>query len=180
MKHQGTVELETDRLFLRRLSEADANEMFKNWANDDEVTRHLSWPSHKSVEDSKKIIYLWLYNYYFLNFYQWGIVDKASGKLIGTISCFNGDDDNETMEVGYVLAKDKWHQGLMTEAFNKMSSFMFKEVRLKKLIARNDHTNEINKGLLEKVGFVYEKQLVDKNNKGESIVVDVYTLKSNL
>ena len=30
MKHQGTVELETDRLFLRRLSEADANEMFKN------------------------------------------------------------------------------------------------------------------------------------------------------
>ena len=66
----------------------------------------------------------------------------------------------------------------MTEALNKICEYMFKEVRLKKLIARNDHTNEVNKGLLEKNGFVYEKQLVDKNNKGESIVVDVYVLKT--
>lgn len=176
MKHQGTVELATDRLFLRRLSEADAQEMFKNWANDDEVTRHLSWPTHKSVEDSKQIIYLWLYNYYFLNFYQWGIVDKQSEKLIGTISAFNGDDDNETIEVGYVIAKDKWNQGLMTEALTKVVDFLFKEVRLKRIVARNDIQNAANKRVLEKVGFVYEKQLVDKNNKGEPIVVDLFAI----
>jgi len=177
MKHQGTIELETSRLFLRRLSEADAQEMFKNWANDDEVTRHLSWPAHKSVEDSKKIIYLWLYNYYFLNFYQWGIVDKENEKLIGTISAFNGDDDNEAIEVGYVIAKDKWNQGLMTEALTKVVDFLFREVKLRKIVARNDISNQANKRVLEKVGFKYEKQLVDKNNKGEPIVVELFTIE---
>lgn len=176
MKHTGTIELETERLFLRRLSEADAQEMFKNWANDDEVTRHLSWPAHKSVEDSKKIIYLWLYNYYFLNFYQWGIVDKQNGKLIGTISAFNGDDDNEMIEVGYVIAKEKWNQGLMTEALTKIVDFLFKEVKEKKIIARNDITNLANKRVLEKCGFSYEKQIVDKNNKGEPIVCEVFAI----
>ena len=32
MKHTGTVELETQRLILRRFRAVDADKMFENWA----------------------------------------------------------------------------------------------------------------------------------------------------
>ena len=37
MNHLGTVELETTRLRLRRFKIEDADEMYKNWASEDEV-----------------------------------------------------------------------------------------------------------------------------------------------
>ena len=36
MKHLGTIQLETDRLVLRRFTIDDAESVFKNWASDDE------------------------------------------------------------------------------------------------------------------------------------------------
>ena len=39
MRHAGTQELETDRLFLRRLLPEDADMMYANWASDPQVTR---------------------------------------------------------------------------------------------------------------------------------------------
>lgn len=38
LMHKGTQIINTDRLLLRRYELADANDMFKNWANDCEVT----------------------------------------------------------------------------------------------------------------------------------------------
>jgi len=52
MNHKGTETLETERLLLRRFSESDAEAVFRNWASDDEVTKYLTWPSHKSKDDS--------------------------------------------------------------------------------------------------------------------------------
>ena len=48
MRHTGTLELETDRLLLRRLLPQDAPQMYANWANDPAVTRFLRWEPHKS------------------------------------------------------------------------------------------------------------------------------------
>ena len=51
--HKGTMQIETERLILRRFIEEDAEDMFNNWANDIEVTRFLSWYPHSSVEDTR-------------------------------------------------------------------------------------------------------------------------------
>ena len=50
MEHKGTVTLETPRLILRRLTLADAEPMYRNWASDPGVTKFLTWPTHSSVE----------------------------------------------------------------------------------------------------------------------------------
>jgi ribosomal-protein-alanine N-acetyltransferase len=39
LTHKGTVTLETERLILRRFAPDDAEPMFRNWANDPEVTK---------------------------------------------------------------------------------------------------------------------------------------------
>ena len=41
LTHKGTQRIETERLILRPFKLSDANDMFKNWASDDEVTKML-------------------------------------------------------------------------------------------------------------------------------------------
>ena len=55
--------LETNRLTLRPFKIEDAEDIFKMWANDDEVTKYLTWNSHKSVDDTKYILNLWIEQY---------------------------------------------------------------------------------------------------------------------
>ena len=47
MEHKGTVTLETPRLILRRLTLADAEPMYRNWASDPGVTKFLTWPTQR-------------------------------------------------------------------------------------------------------------------------------------
>ena len=63
MKHIGTRELETERLLLRKISVNDAEAMYNNWASDDIVTKYVTWPTHKSVEDTKGLLTMWVKEY---------------------------------------------------------------------------------------------------------------------
>ena len=46
MKNSGTVRMETKRLVLRPYVIEDADAMFRNWANDPQVTKYLTWEPH--------------------------------------------------------------------------------------------------------------------------------------
>ena len=45
--------LETERLILRPLRLADAEEVFANWASDPEVAKFMTWSTHPNVEVTK-------------------------------------------------------------------------------------------------------------------------------
>ena len=60
MKNSGTVRMETKRLVLRPYVIEDADAMFRNWANDPQVTKYLSWEPHKDVEEIKQILEGWI------------------------------------------------------------------------------------------------------------------------
>ena len=63
MKNLGTVTLETNRLILRKFNIDDGEVMFHNWASDNEVTKYLMWPAHKSLDISKEYIKSLISNY---------------------------------------------------------------------------------------------------------------------
>lgn len=71
MKHLGTINLETERLILRKFKIEDAENMYNNWAGDSEVTKYLSWQTHPNIEKSKEIIKSWTNNYSKNDFYNW-------------------------------------------------------------------------------------------------------------
>ena len=56
MEHKGTVTIETKRLLLRRFKESDIPAAYNNWMNDDKVTEFLRWSTHKSIDDTRKVI----------------------------------------------------------------------------------------------------------------------------
>ena len=127
MKHCGTQELETGRLLLRRLSIDDSEMMFNNWASDPEVTKYLRWNAHRSWAETAEILNEWEKHYGDPTFYQWGVENRRSGVLMGTISLFpapelktgwhlNTEILGSAWEAGYALGRKWWNNGYMTEA----------------------------------------------------------------
>lgn len=53
MNHLGTKTLETERLVLRPFKETDVEDMYQNWASNNNVTKYLTWPTHTSKDITK-------------------------------------------------------------------------------------------------------------------------------
>ena len=85
MRHAGTHDIETPRLILRRLAPADAPAMYRNWANDPAVTRFLRWEPHKDENETFALLAAWEELYQNPDYYQWCMVDKATGEVFGAL-----------------------------------------------------------------------------------------------
>lgn len=172
MNHLGTVKLETSRLVLRPFNINDANCMYNNWANDDNVTKYLTWKSHQSVEVSHFVLNEWIKSYDNKDFYQWAIVLKEINEPIGSISVVKIDERIDKVTVGYCIGKKWWHKGITSEAFERVIKFLFEEVKVNRIEAYHDPNNENSGKVMEKCGLKYEGTLrqADVNNQG---VVDL-------
>lgn len=177
MNHLGTKELQTNRLLLRRFIFSDVDNVYKNWTNDDEVTHFLSWPTHKSVNDTKAVLEKWIENYSKNNFYQWAIVLKEINEPIGTIGIIFISDDYKMVTAGYCIGKQWWNQGIMSETLNAIIKFFFEEVNANRVEAWHDPNNQNSGKVMAKCGMKYEGHLRQayKNNTGicDSIVYGI-------
>ncbi|MCD7778252.1 MAG: GNAT family N-acetyltransferase, partial [Clostridiales bacterium] len=63
MKDLGMKKLETERLILRKITLEDGPQMFENWASDIKTTSYLSWPTHKTLKDTRAVIHKWIEAY---------------------------------------------------------------------------------------------------------------------
>ena len=168
LMHKGTQTIETERLILRRAVREDAEAMFRNWASDPEVTKYLTWPTHGSMEATKKVLESWLPEYEKDNYYQWMIVLRERGEPIGSISVVRQNDRVEEAEIGYCIGSSWWHRGIMTEALSAVIEYLFTEVGMNRVAARHDPNNPHSGGVMRKCGMQYEgtHRACDRNNQG--------------
>ena len=170
MEQKGTKTLETQRLILRRFKVEDAPAMFQNWASDDEVTKYLTWPAHKNVQETENTLKNWCANYSQADYYQWAIVLKdGPDEPIGSIGPVNVIDPRIGMaHIGYCIGKAWWHQGITAEALKTVMDFLFDEVGVNKIESRHDPRNPNSGAVMRKCGMQYEGTLrqSDWNNQG--------------
>ena len=81
--------MQAHRRSKRRLLPEDANRMYVNWANDPDVTRFLRWEPHKNAAETRQLLEAWATLYPNEDYYQWAIVEKATGQVFGSISIYN-------------------------------------------------------------------------------------------
>ena len=169
MNDIGTVTLETDRLILRRLEIGDAEAMFNNWCNDDDVTRHLPWQTHENIQITKDVLDMWLKDYDNSYVYRWIVILKENNKPIGTVDVVNKDIDNKVFELGHCYSKETWGKGIATEVFNKVISFLFDEVEVEVIIAKHNENNPASGKVMQKVNMKYDgilrSRVIDKATK---------------
>ena len=174
MEHLGTKTLETERNILRKFTINDAENMFKNWANDNNVTKYLVWPSHQDLNVSKNVLEQWIQKYEKIDFYQWAIELKDINEPIGSISVVKQSDDIKMVHIGYCIGRKWWNKGIVSEALKELIKYFFENVRVNRIEARFDPNNPNSGKVMAKCGMKYEGHMkqADKNNQG--IVDTIY------
>ena len=144
--------IETERLMLRKISWNDAENIFALRA-DREVMKYIGRPIPKTVRDIEPLINAMNENTVRI---QWGITLKENDGVIGTIGYHKIDTDNYRAEIGYLLGKDYWQTGLMSEAISSVIEYGFKQMQLHSIEAVITPGNEASRRLLKKFNFTKE------------------------
>lgn len=145
----------TDKCVLRKVKKEDAEPMFRNWANDPEVTKYLTWNPHENIEVTKKIIDSWLEEENNPKTFRFMIALKDSDELIGSIDVVHYIDGDP--EIGYCLSKKYWNQGLMTEACKAFIKYLF-GIGFTKVLIKAVVENIGSNRVIEKCGFKFTHQ----------------------
>jgi [ribosomal protein S5]-alanine N-acetyltransferase len=157
---ESLLTLETDRLLLRKLSLADAADIFA-YASDPEVTKYTSWSTHQAIADSEQFLESAIAKYAAGQPMDWGIVRKGDRKAIGTCGFASWDCTHARAEIGYVLSRQYWGQGYMTEAVKAAISFGFHVMMLNRIQATCMVENLASARVMQKVGMHYEGTLLE-------------------
>ena len=147
--------LETERLILRKMTLADAQDMFE-YASDPEATKYTLWDFHKSIEDSVQYIKSVIQKYENKEVSDWGVILKENNKVIGTCAYLWWRTEHNRAEIGYVLSRKYWGKGLMTEAVKEAIKFGFEQMQLNRIEGRCFLENLASQRVLEKVGMTFE------------------------
>lgn len=181
MNHQGTKVIETNRLILRPFRISDAEKVFANWASDPEVTRFLTWPTHTSVDVTRKVLDHWVASYERPDYYQWAICLKENDEPIGSMAVVDGDFRIGRAEIGYCISKSWWGKGITAEAFRAVIDFLFGEAEVNRIEARHDVMNPNSGRVMQKCGLKLEGIFPDFgcNNQGVCDIAQYAILKKD-
>lgn len=170
--------IETQRLILRPIELDDAQSMYE-YASNNEVMEHLTFPKHISVEHSRNVIQsIFLTKKESVNVPEsYAIVEKISGKMIGCCD-FTDIDRFHNSEIGYVLNQKYWGKGYMTEAVSKVIEIGFEYLNLERIVIRHNVENIRSKRVIQKLGLVYEgiQRSSSVNSNGKRCDVAVYSI----
>lgn len=157
--------LKTERLTLRPWLETDLQDFYE-YASVDGVGQMAGWTPHKDLEESRRILSHFIDGkHVFALEYQ--------GKVIGSLGVEEYSEEHypelsniSGREIGYVLAKAYWGQGLMPEAVNAVVRYLFATVKLDFILVGHFDWNKQSARVIEKCGFQYIKSRPYKTRYG--------------
>jgi [ribosomal protein S5]-alanine N-acetyltransferase len=167
---------ETERLLLRRVSLKDVQEYYE-FASNPRVTVHTKWNAHQTIEESEQYIRNVIKKYENMESYHWGIIHKASNRLIGRTGIFQFDISNQKAEIGFGISSEYWNQGIITEATKEIIKYGFLEINLNRIEGRCNHDNIGSGRAMEKLGMIQEGILREQLKiKGKFVDQRMYSI----
>lgn len=153
------IKIETKRLILRPWTEKDINDFYE-YACADGVGEMAGWKHHESIEISKIVL-----KSFMAEKNVFAVVLKGNGKVIGSLglhdSWANYDlkyNNLKLKEIGYVLSKSYWGQGLIPEVVEAVINFCFHNYELDAITIKHFSENNQSRRVIEKCGFQFLEQ----------------------
>ena len=150
--------LETERLYLRRVTKEDVNEIFA-LRSDQEVMKYIPRPLVKSDEDALAHIAMIDEKIDSNEGINWAITLKGNPKLIGIIGHYRIRPEHFRAEIGYMLLPEYQGKGIISEAIKEVVNYGFEVMKLHSIEAIIDPENFASEKVLQKNGFVKEAHL---------------------
>ncbi|MDM1555633.1 GNAT family N-acetyltransferase [Chryseobacterium indologenes] len=167
MKKTNDMEIETERLILRKLEDKDAERMFL-MDSDPEVMKYLETPV-TSIEESKNGLRMIQKQYEENGVGRLAVVEKESGLMIGWCGLkllkkpINGYV--ETLDLGYRFIPEFWGKGYAWEAATATLDYGFKDLKAETIYAYADTGNTGSNYILTKLGFESKGEFEDSGVK---------------
>ena len=163
------VVLQTGRLTLRPWRETDLEDLYE-YARVDGVGQMAGWTPHGSLDDSREILDMFIRE-------KKTFALEYRGKAVGSLGIETYEaarypelalERMRGREIGYVLSRDYWGMGLMTEAVKSVIAYLFDEVKLDFIIVGHFTHNDRSRRVIEKCGFRYVKTIPYESACGRS------------
>ncbi len=123
----SNITLHTERMTLRPWRESDLYDLYE-YASIDGVGQMAGWKPHESIEESAMILKMFIKE-------KKTFALEYQGKVIGSLGIEEYNEEHfpefgqqKAREIGYVLSKDYWGQGLMPEAVKEVIRYLFEEI----------------------------------------------------
>ncbi|MGM9873375.1 MAG: GNAT family N-acetyltransferase [Bacilli bacterium] len=156
------IVIETPRLILKKWEYEYLSDFFE-YASVEGVGEKAGWIHHADINKSKEILTHFIEEKKtFANIY------KENMKVIGSLGIeFYGNEDTfseffpyKGREIGFVLSKDYWNKGLMSEALSFVIDYLFSHLDYDFLLCGCYDFNLASKRVQEKCGFIPYRKLV--------------------
>ncbi len=144
----------TKRLVLRKPVLDDAEKLFRSYASDAEVTKYLTWEPNTQVSETsdwlKYCLQEWVKQ---TGFYYVITLKDAPQEPFGMIDMRPRELE---MFFGYVMAKDQWGKGIMSEALKCLVDWSLEQKKIWRATAYCDVDNPSSGRVMEKAGMIFE------------------------
>lgn len=147
--------LTTEHLTLRPMRVSDARDMF-DYAKRLDVTAYLLWNPHPTITYTEDYLRYLQGRYALGEFYDWAVIERKSGRMIGTCGFTRFDFPHNGGEIGYVLNPDYHGNGYATEAAERVIRFGFEVLELHRIEAKFMEGNEASRRVMDKLGMTFE------------------------
>lgn len=148
--------LQTARLKLRPPQAEDAQATFNSYTQDTAVAQYMVWRPHASLENTRDFVNSCIADWSAGSERAYVITDQANGQLIGMLAVRH---HGHIVNIGYVLTRSRWGQGLMVEAIQAFTSSALRVPEVFRVEATCDVDNRPSARALEKSGFLLEGRL---------------------
>jgi RimJ/RimL family protein N-acetyltransferase len=154
MKKLGMqIFLETERLTLRRFTEADIDHLFA-LHNDPDVMRFLNGGRPTPREEIERE-----YRERFAGAGYWAAAEKSTGEFLGWFAFHQTESRPEEAELGYRIKRSAWGKGYATEGSRALIRKGFTELGVRRVWAQTMAINLASRRVMEKAGLVYVRTL---------------------
>ena len=166
--------IKTKDVVLRKIKISDIHDLYE-YCKKPESSRYSNWTPHESIKVTRDFVYWLQARYIKKQCYTFCV--EYDGKVIGTASYMNFDENYGTGEIGYGINSDYWHKGLGRQIVMALVGFAFDRLGIQRVYAKVMPQNIASSSLLKKCDFNYEGTARKSEYiKGKYIDVETYAI----
>jgi len=150
--------LETERLVLREIVPADAEDLFRIFS-DEETMRYWSCRPYTSVDQAHRLIKGLAEVRFAGAGINWAITLHGDNRLVGKCGYNDWIKAHRRGDISYIVAREQRGKGIVSEALGAMLDYGFDQMDLHSIEAGVTPGNDASTRMLERLGFRLEGHL---------------------
>jgi RimJ/RimL family protein N-acetyltransferase len=151
--NDAPVTLQGDRIRLREIAPDDVTAAMR-WASDPETFRYMAYEVVPTAEEEAAILAGFVAQAAERPRVQYDLgIEAEAGGLIGMARLGITSFEHRQGDLGYLLRRDEWGKGLVTEAAGLLLELAFTRLGLHRVSAFHDPENAASGRVLQKIGM---------------------------